>query len=56
MVLRYIEHHGSITRADVIELCRITPDQAYKLLNRLKKSGHIEQQGERKGAIYLRKR
>jgi len=56
MVLRYIDHHGSITRADVIELCRITPDQAYKLLNRLKKSAFIEQQGERKGAIYQRKR
>lgn len=56
MVLRYIEHHGSITRADVIELCRITPDQAYKLLNRLKKSGAIEQQGQRKGAIYVRRR
>jgi ATP-dependent DNA helicase RecG len=34
MVLTYIEKHGSIKRADVMELCRINKDQAYKLLNR----------------------
>jgi ATP-dependent DNA helicase RecG len=56
MVLRYIDHHGSITRAEVIELCRITPDQAYKLLNRLKKSGAIEAKGENKGRMYVRQR
>lgn len=56
MVLNYIEKHGSIRRAEVMDLCRITKDQAYKLLSRLKDAGEIEQKGERKASIYTRKR
>jgi ATP-dependent DNA helicase RecG len=56
MVLNYIGKHGSIKRAEVVELCRLTPDQAYKLLLRLKQRSEIEQIGERKGAVYERKR
>jgi ATP-dependent DNA helicase RecG len=54
MVLAYIDKHGSIKRADVMELCRITKDQAYKLLNRLKKYGQIVLIGNRKWSIYER--
>lgn len=56
MVLSYIEKHGSIKRADVMDLCHLTQDQAYKLLARLKKKNEIDQIGDRKGAIYERKR
>jgi len=56
MVLAYIDKHGSIKRADVMDLCRITKDQAYKLLKRLKSGGQILQTGDRKGAVYERKR
>lgn len=56
MVLNFIDTHGSIKRADVIELCHISPDQAYKLLTKLKKKDLIKQAGERKGAIYERAR
>jgi ATP-dependent DNA helicase RecG len=56
MVLNFIDTHGSIKRADVIELCHISPDQAYKLLAKLKKKDLIKQAGERKGAIYARPR
>lgn len=56
MVLNYINKHGSIKRADVMELCHVTQDQAYKLLLRLKKRGEIIQIGDRKGSIYERKR
>jgi len=56
MVLNFIDTHGSIKRADVIELCHISPDQAYKLLAKLKKKDLIKQAGERKGAIYERAR
>jgi ATP-dependent DNA helicase RecG len=56
MVLKYIDTHGSIKRADVMDLCLISKDQAYKLLNRLKQQGEIVQRGKRKGAIYERKR
>jgi len=56
MVLSYIEKHGSIRRADVMELCQITKDQAYKLLTRLKEKGQIIQIGTLKGAVYELKR
>ena len=56
MVLSYIDMHGNIKRADVIELCHVTQDQAYKLLLRLKKRGDIDQIGTRIGAYYVRKR
>ena len=56
MVLSYIDKHGSIKRAKVMDLCRISKDQAYKLLNRMKKSGLIQIQGKRKGAFYERRR
>ena len=55
MVLAYLDKHGSIKRADVMELCRITKDQAAKLLQRLKSSGKVIQHGERRGAYYERK-
>jgi ATP-dependent DNA helicase RecG len=56
MVLNYIDHHGTIKRADVMDLCHLTKDQAYKLLNRLKRQEQIIQIGVRKGAVYERKR
>ena len=56
MVLSYIDKHGNIKRADVMDLCHLTQDQAYKLLSRLKKNNEIDQIGDRKGAIYERKR
>ena len=37
MVLAYIDKHGSMKRGEVMDLCRITKDQAYNLLNRLKR-------------------
>ncbi len=54
MVLNFIDQHGTIKREEVMDLCRVTKDQAYKLLTRLKKRELIQQQGERKGAVYER--
>jgi ATP-dependent DNA helicase RecG len=56
MVLTYIAKHGAIKRAEVMELCRLTKDQAYKLLKRLENNGQVVQIGSRKGAAYKRKR
>ena len=56
MVLNYIDKHGSIKRAEVMDLCHVTRDQAYKLLSRLKKRSEIDKIGDRKGAVYERKR
>ncbi|MFH0784795.1 MAG: hypothetical protein V2B20_22960 [Pseudomonadota bacterium] len=52
MVMAHIEKHGSIERAEVMELCRITKDHADNILNRLKKSGEIRLQGTHKAAFY----
>jgi ATP-dependent DNA helicase RecG len=52
MVLSYVRQHGQIKRADAVELCRLTPDQAAKLLKKLKKSGALIQHGAKRGAFY----
>ncbi|QLF93970.1 putative DNA binding domain-containing protein [Pseudomonas sp. ABC1] len=52
MVLSYAQQHGQIRRADVMELCRLSTDQAAKLLKKLKDSGSIVQHGKNRGALY----
>ncbi|MFO1352032.1 MAG: ATP-binding protein [Gammaproteobacteria bacterium] len=52
MVLNYVRQHGQIQRSEVMNLCRLTADQAAKLLKRLKDTGALIQQGERRWAIY----
>jgi len=54
MILTFLEKNGSIKRADVMDLCKISPNQAYHLLKRLKDEGKIEQHGLRKYATYTR--
>jgi ATP-dependent DNA helicase RecG len=53
MVLRYVEVYGRITRSDVVELCRVTPDQAKRLLDQLTQRGLLRRVGVRKGAHYV---
>jgi ATP-dependent DNA helicase RecG len=52
MILKYIQAHGQIKRADVMDLCRLTKDQAAKLLTRLANERKIYKHGERRGAHY----
>ena len=52
MVLSYARQHGQIKRAEVMELCRLSTDQAAKLLKKLKARGLLVQHGERRGACY----
>ena len=52
MVLNYVQQHGQIQRAEVMDLCRLSPDQAAKLLKRMKDKGVLRQQGERRWAVY----
>ncbi|GAA3975799.1 ATP-binding protein [Allohahella marinimesophila] len=54
MVLNFIDTHGTIKRADVMDLCRLDRNQAYRLLTKLKAAGQIKQVGEHKGAAYDR--
>lgn len=52
MVLSYVRQHGQIKRGEAMELCRLSKDQAWKLLNRLTKQGNLKQHGEKRGAVY----
>jgi ATP-dependent DNA helicase RecG len=52
MVLQYVQQHGRITRKDAAELCRLSPDQASRLLRRLAEEGKLQPQREGRGAYY----
>jgi len=52
MVLSYVRQHGRIKRGEVMELCRLSKDQANKLLNRLRSKAQIQMYGDRRGAFY----
>jgi ATP-dependent DNA helicase RecG len=54
-VLQYVEKHGRITRAEAAGLCRLSPDQAYRLLQRLTESARLTRHGTKKGAWYERR-
>lgn len=54
MVRRFVLDHGELRRPDVVELCRITEDQATRLLQRLVEREILARVGTRKGAIYTR--
>jgi ATP-dependent DNA helicase RecG len=53
LVRGFITRNGMITRKDVMRLCRLTSDQAYKLLKRLVHENYIEKQGDRKASRYV---
>ena len=56
MVLKYIRKHGAIRRKDAIDLCKIGPFQATRLLQKLEKTNEIERVGSGRGSFYrLRK-
>jgi len=55
MVLNYIDKHGSIKRADVMDLCHLNGPQAYRLLKKLIEKAVLKKTGEKKHAVYTRK-
>ncbi|NJM35566.1 MAG: hypothetical protein HC850_13680 [Rhodomicrobium sp.] len=52
MVLKYVREHGAIKRADVMELCGISSDQAKRLLAALVEDGLLVMSGAKRGAVY----
>ena len=54
MVLTHVGKHGSITRSEAAELCRLKPDQASRLLRRIAREGKLEMIGMRRTARYTR--
>lgn len=53
LVRGFVTEYGAITRKDVIRLCRLTSDQAYKLLKQLSDKNIIKKQGLKKGSSYV---
>ncbi len=52
MVLQYVEKHARITRAEAAGLCKLSPDKAYRLLQRQMEAGRVTRHGAKKGAWY----
>lgn len=52
LVLNYVAQHGQITRAEVMELCRLSEGQAKGLLKRMKEKGEIVLHGKGRNAVY----
>lgn len=56
MVMKYVKVHGRITRREVMELCRVSNDVAFRLLRKLVKAKSLEKQGATRGAVYTQPR
>jgi ATP-dependent DNA helicase RecG len=56
MILRYVREHGQITRRDVIDLCKVSSDQATRLLRKMVEAGQLNMIGERKSSVYVLKK
>ena len=54
MILQYVEAHGKITRREVVELCRVTPNQASYLLRTLVDRSELELIGKGRSAHYVK--
>ncbi len=52
MVLQYVRNHGRITRKDASELCRLSEDQASRLLRRLQAEGKLTVVGRGRAVYY----
>ena len=56
MILKFIDKHGSIKRADVMDLCHLSGPQAYRMLKGLTYKGLLKKSGEKKHVVYVRQR
>ena len=52
MILGYARQHGQIKRADVVDLCHLSEDQASRLLNKLYKNKTLEKHGQMRWTFY----
>lgn len=51
-VLQFATSHGSVRRENVMELCGLDRNQAYRLLRRLVADGKLTPRGEKRGRTY----
>jgi ATP-dependent DNA helicase RecG len=53
MVLNHATKFGRIRRPDVVKLCRLSEDQATRLLKRLTDEGRLRAEGDKRGRTYV---
>ncbi|MEG4577408.1 putative DNA binding domain-containing protein [Microcoleus sp. N3A4] len=53
MVLQYVRTHGRITRKEAVELCRISEDQASRLLRKLTDANQLKLEGQGRASYYV---
>jgi ATP-dependent DNA helicase RecG len=53
MILQYVEAHGTITRREVIRMCRVSPSQASYLLRTLVERESLQLVGAGRSAHYV---
>ena len=56
MVLQYLQKHGSISRSEMAQLCKISENQARTVITRLLKHGQMAPSGKGRGTRYESKR
>lgn len=54
MVLKLADAQGTITRKDVVELLRVSPPQAYRILQKMVAQGELTQSGTTRNVVYCR--
>jgi ATP-dependent DNA helicase RecG len=52
-VLEYVRERGQITNRECQRVCGLSPDQAFKLLARLVRTGKLKAIGEKRGRRYI---
>jgi ATP-dependent DNA helicase RecG len=52
MILRFAKEHGSIRRKDVMELCKLGPNQAKHILKAMVNNGLLKISGKKRWAKY----
>ncbi len=52
LVLGFVQQHGEIRRSDVMDLCRLSGDQASRLLRSMADAGRLQAHGERRWRFY----
>ena len=52
MIRQYVRQNGTIVRGVAMSLCRISPQQASRLLGRMTREGVLVKRGERKATFY----
>ncbi len=56
MILKFIDKHGKITRSQASELCKISKDQAYRLLRKLCNQDILVMRGESRNLSYYERK